>query len=84
MPTVDFRYIENGVIYDAFRTLKNGQEMNRISTWMMPNIMSVPSVLMEARRSYSIGFSVPVDDTHSRILSVQKIGRTACESPPRL
>ncbi|MFZ1991708.1 MAG: Rieske 2Fe-2S domain-containing protein [Alphaproteobacteria bacterium] len=73
MPTVDFRYISNGVIYDAYRKLKDGREMNRISTWMLPNIMSVPSVLMEAKRSTGLGFSVPVDDTHSRICSIQKV-----------
>jgi hypothetical protein len=74
MPTVDFRYISNGVIYDAYRKLKDGREMNRISTWMLPNIMSVPSVLMEAKRSTGLGFSVPVDDSHSRICAIQKVG----------
>jgi phenylpropionate dioxygenase-like ring-hydroxylating dioxygenase large terminal subunit len=68
MPTVDFKYIDAGVIYDAYRKLEDGREVNRISTWMMPNIMSVPSVLMEAGRPSGMGFSVPVDDTHSRIL----------------
>ncbi len=68
MPEVDFKYIDAGVIYDAYRKLEDGREVNRISTWMMPNIMSVPSVLMEAGRPTGMGFSVPVDDTHSRIL----------------
>ena len=80
MPTVDFRYIDNGVIYDAYRRLKDGREMNRISTWMLPNIMSVPSVLMEAKRSSGLGFSVPVDDTHSRICSIMKVSPVP---PPR-
>ena len=80
MPTVDFRYITNGVIYDAYRKLKDGREVNRISTWMLPNIMSVPSVLLEAKRSSGLGFSVPVDDTHSRICSIMKVSPVP---PPR-
>ena len=68
MPTVDFEYIDNGVIYKAYRKLDDGREVDRISTWMAPNIMSVPSVLLAEGRSNGLGFSVPVDDTHSRIL----------------
>src|SRR4029079_3129278 len=44
MPTVDFEYIDNGVIYKAYRTLEDGRQVNRVSTWMAPHIMSVPSV----------------------------------------
>jgi phenylpropionate dioxygenase-like ring-hydroxylating dioxygenase large terminal subunit len=68
MPTVDFEYIDAGVIYKAYRKLDDGREVDRISTWMAPNIMSVPSVLLTHGRSNGLGFSVPVDDTHSRIL----------------
>ncbi len=68
MPTVDFEYIPNGVIYKAYRKLDDGREVDRVSTWMAPNIMSVPSVLMTPGRSNGLGFSVPVDDSHSRIL----------------
>ena len=68
MPTVDFEYIDQGVIYKAYRKLDDGREVDRISTWLAPNIMSVPSVLLTEGRSNGLGFSVPVDDTHSRIL----------------
>ena len=68
MPTVDFEYIDNGVIYKAHRDLDDGRQVDRISTWMMPNIMSVPSVVLAPGHSSNLGFSVPVDDTHSRIL----------------
>ena len=73
MPTVDFEYIENGVIYKAYRKLDDGREVDRISTWMAPNIMSVPSVLLTEGRSNGLGFSVPVDDTHSRILMAMRM-----------
>ena len=73
MPTVDFEYIDNGVIYKAYRKLDDGREVDRISTWMVPNIMSVPSVLLTHGRSNGLGFSVPVDDTHSRILMTMRM-----------
>ena len=73
MPTVDFEYIDNGVIYKAYRKLEDGREVDRISTWMAPNIMSVPSVVLAAGHSNGLGFSVPVDDSHSRILSTMRM-----------
>ena len=68
MPTVDFEYVPDGVIYKAYRKLEDGREVDRISTWLVPHIMSVPSVVLAEGRSNGLGFSVPVDDTHSRIL----------------
>ena len=73
MPTCDFDYIDGGVIYRAYRDLEDGREVDRISTWMAPNIMSVPSVLLTHGRSNGLGFSVPVDDTHSRILMTMRM-----------
>ena len=68
MPKVEFEEIDGGVIYKAHRDLDGGREVNRVSTWLMPNVMSVPDVAMRPGRPNSIGFSVPVDDTHCRIL----------------
>ncbi|HKD23866.1 MAG TPA: Rieske 2Fe-2S domain-containing protein [Rhizomicrobium sp.] len=68
MPTVKFEDIDAGVIYKAHRKLDDGREVDRVSTWMIPNIMSVPNVQLIHGRSNGLGFSVPVDDTHSRIL----------------
>src|SRR5690349_6994387 len=68
MPTVKFDYIPTGVTYSAYRKLNDGREVDRVSTWLLPNIMSVPNVQLEEGRSNGLGFSVPVDDTHSRIL----------------
>ena len=84
MPTVDFRYIDNGVIYDAFRKLDDGREVNRISTWMMPNIMSVPSTMLAAGSSTGMGFVVPVDDTHSRIVGVARMKKGETRQPYRV
>jgi phenylpropionate dioxygenase-like ring-hydroxylating dioxygenase large terminal subunit len=68
MPTVKFEEIDNGVIYKAYRTLEDGRDYERVSTWMLPNIMSVPSIELAEGHSTSLGFAVPVDDTHCRIL----------------
>ena len=73
MPTVDFDYIPSGVIYKAYRKLDDGREVDRISTWLAPHIMSVPSVVLAAGRSNGLGFSVPVDDSHSRILMCMRM-----------
>ena len=76
MPKVEFEEIDGGVIYKAHRDLDSGREVNRVSTWLMPNVMSVPDVAMRPGRPNSIGFSVPVDDTHSRILFAMRTPMT--------
>ncbi len=83
MPKVEFNEIEGGVIYQAHRDLEDGRHVNRVSTWMMPNVMFVPDVAMRAGRPSSIGFSVPVDDTHSRILMALRVPVEAKERPMR-
>ena len=73
MPTVRFDEIEAGVTYTAHRDLDDGRSMDRVSTWMMPNVMFVPDVAMRAGRPNGIGVSVPVDDSHSRILMAMRV-----------
>jgi phenylpropionate dioxygenase-like ring-hydroxylating dioxygenase large terminal subunit len=68
MPTVKFEAIEAGVVYKAHRKLDDGRDVDRVSTWMLPNMMSVPPVTMAPGRPDSIGFAVPVDDAHCRII----------------
>lgn len=73
MPTVDFEPIEGGVIYKAHRRLDDGRAVNRVSTALLPNIMSVPNVELEEGRSTGMGFVVPVDDTHCRIVGTFRL-----------
>ena len=73
MPTVTFEYIDNGVVYKAYRLLDDGREVDRVSTWMMPNIMSVPSTELAAGKSTGLAFVVPVDDCHCRIVGVTRL-----------
>ena len=48
MPQVDFFATEAGVCYSAVRQLPDGREVERISSWLLPNIMSVPDVTLKA------------------------------------
>ena len=64
MPECDFFPTENGVCYSAVRTLDDGQEVDRISSWIIPNIMSVPDVALKPGPSAGISWVVPVDDSH--------------------
>jgi phenylpropionate dioxygenase-like ring-hydroxylating dioxygenase large terminal subunit len=73
MPTVKFEHVDNGVIYRAYRKLDDGREVDRISTWLVPNVMSVPSITLSAGRSDMLGFSVPVDDSHCRIVMSMRV-----------
>ena len=84
MPTVEFDYIDNGVIYKAHRRLDNGREVDRVSTWMLPNIMSVPSTQLAAGKSTGMGFAVPVDDSHCRIVGVARMKKGASREPYRV
>ncbi|MXO58315.1 Rieske 2Fe-2S domain-containing protein [Altererythrobacter salegens] len=83
MPRVEFDEIEAGVIYQAHRDLADGRHVNRVSTWMMPNVMFVPDVAMRPGRPNGIGMSVPVDDEHSRILMAMRVPADARDRPMR-
>jgi phenylpropionate dioxygenase-like ring-hydroxylating dioxygenase large terminal subunit len=84
MPTCEFEYIDAGVIYKAYRDLEDGREVDRISTWLAPNIMSVPSTMLAAGPSTGMGFVVPVDDTHSRIVGVARMPKGQARVPYRV
>jgi nitrite reductase/ring-hydroxylating ferredoxin subunit len=73
MPKVDFFFADHGVCYTAVRKLDNGQEVDRISSWLMPNIMSVPDVQLRPGPSSGISWVVPVDDSHYVQAMVSKI-----------
>jgi len=76
MPAVRFEEIAGGVCYRADRDLPDGRRLERVSTWMLPNVMSVPSIAMAEGHSTSLGFTVPVDDCHCRILMTMRVGPT--------
>ncbi len=84
MPKVDFFLADHGVCYSAVRTLEDGQEIDRISSWLMPNIMSVPDVQLRAGQAAGISWVVPVDDSHYVQAMVMKMPQEAPRFEMRL
>ncbi len=74
-PKVDFFATETGICYSAVRDLEDGRSVDRISSWLMPNIMSVPDIYLKEGQSSMIGWSVPVDDTHFTQAMAMKLPR---------
>ncbi len=78
MPKVDFFTTENGVCYSAKRSLDDGREYDRISSWIMPNIMSVPNPIdITQERSNMITWSLPVDDSHFTMATASRMPKSA-------
>ena len=78
MPKVDFFTTENGVCYSAKRTLDDGREYDRISSWIMPNIMSVPNPIdIQQVRSNMISWSLPIDDSHFTMATASRVAKSA-------
>ena len=77
MPKVDFFQTEQGVCYSAVRELPDGRQVDRISSWLLPNIMSVPDVTLKAGPSTGISWVVPVDDTHYIQVMVARVPKDA-------
>jgi nitrite reductase/ring-hydroxylating ferredoxin subunit len=62
---VDFFNAEHGVCYSAVRDMPDGRIYDRISSYLLPNIMSVPPFMnVGETRSISMSWVVPVDDSH--------------------
>jgi phenylpropionate dioxygenase-like ring-hydroxylating dioxygenase large terminal subunit len=77
LPKVDFYYVDHGVCYSAVRQLDSGKEVDRVSSWLMPNIMSVPDIRMKEGQSSGISWVVPVDDSHYVQAMVMKMPKDA-------
>lgn len=73
MPEVDFYPSERGLCYAAVRKLPDGREVNRVSSWFHPNVMSVPDIDLAAGQASMVSWLVPVDDTHYRQAMAMKI-----------
>ena len=64
IPKVKFFETENGVCYSAVRELEDNRVVDRVSFWILPNIMSVPDIQLKPGQSGMISWAVPVDDSH--------------------
>jgi nitrite reductase/ring-hydroxylating ferredoxin subunit len=77
LPKLGFDYIDNGVIWHSEAELEDGQTVKTIVTWMLPNMISVPSLTRAPGRSESLTIIVPVDDTHCRAFVTARMKRDA-------
>ncbi len=73
LPQVDFFRADHGVCYSAVRELDDGRQIDRISTWLLPNIMSVPDIQFRIGRAAGVSWVVPVDDSHYIQAMVMKL-----------
>jgi len=72
-----FEYFENGVKTVFERKLPDGRRSYGSSVAMLPNIMSVPNVVkFNPGKATSMGWVVPVDDTHCRIVYTIRASET--------
>jgi phenylpropionate dioxygenase-like ring-hydroxylating dioxygenase large terminal subunit len=63
-PEVEFFHSDYGVCYSAVRELDDGRVVDRVSSWIMPNVMSVPDIGLKPGKSSMVSWVVPVDDSH--------------------
>src|SRR5262249_39685260 len=55
--------------------MPDGRQFDRVSTYLLPNIMSVPPTMdLRERRSIGVSWVVPVDDTHYFQVMLEKSG----------
>ncbi|MBT5496774.1 MAG: Rieske 2Fe-2S domain-containing protein, partial [Alphaproteobacteria bacterium] len=72
MPDVDWHDTPLGLQYTAHRTFPDGREMDRITHVMFPNLRSVPNIELSEGVSESMGWLVPIDDTHHRTFHITR------------
>jgi phenylpropionate dioxygenase-like ring-hydroxylating dioxygenase large terminal subunit len=82
MPEVTYDYADHGMKYTAYRELPDGRKMNRVTQALFPHIRIVPDIHLKAGRPRSVGFVVPVDDTHFRLFHIFR-GPAGFEVIPR-
>jgi phenylpropionate dioxygenase-like ring-hydroxylating dioxygenase large terminal subunit len=62
---VEFFRADHGVFYSAVREMPDGRAYDRVSSYLLPNIMSVPPTGdLQESRSISMSWVVPVDDSN--------------------
>lgn len=68
MPEVNFESTPRGVKVESWRTLEDGRVHHRITEAVFPTLRVVPNPrVARYERVESIGWTLPIDDTHYRI-----------------
>jgi phenylpropionate dioxygenase-like ring-hydroxylating dioxygenase large terminal subunit len=73
-PTISFDYTPIGVKVTSLRTLDDGSIFRRVTEASLPTLRVVPNPRVgQYARVESIGFVLPMDDTHFRIYTVARV-----------
>ena len=77
MPEVTFDRVDHGMQYTAYRELPDGRRMNRVTQALFPYVRIVPDIHLKPGQPRSVGFVLPVDDTHFRLFHVMNLPHDA-------
>lgn len=83
-PQVTWEYTECGLKYIAYRTFSDGRELERVSPLLFPNLISTPDIELEPGPTTTIGWVVPVDDTHHRRFHSMRVPRSLKGRPKQM
>jgi phenylpropionate dioxygenase-like ring-hydroxylating dioxygenase large terminal subunit len=72
-PQVNWEYTALGLKYVAYRKLPDGRELDRVSPLIFPSLISTPDVELAPGPTTTVGWVVPVDDTHHRRFHSMKV-----------
>jgi hypothetical protein len=73
MPNMDWAVTPLGLQYSAYRRMADGEEMDRVTHVMFPSLRSVPNIQLSHGVAESMGWLVPVDDTHHRTFHITRM-----------
>jgi len=73
MPKVEWEATDLGVKASSVRSLPDGRTMRRITEVVLPTLRVVPNPYGTSGRVESIGWVLPVDDTHYRIYTAGRV-----------
>ncbi len=76
MPQVKFELTERGVKSSSTRDLGGGQVMHRVTEVVLPTLRVVPNPYVgKYGKVETIGWTLPIDDTHYRIYTAGRVTR---------
>jgi hypothetical protein len=70
---VTYDHADHGMKYTAYRKLPDGRELNRVTQALFPHVRIVPDIHLKAGKATSVGFVLPVDDTHFRLFHIMRV-----------
>jgi phenylpropionate dioxygenase-like ring-hydroxylating dioxygenase large terminal subunit len=81
MPEVTYEHADHGMKYTAYRKLDDGRELNRVTQALFPHVRIVPDIHLKAGKATSVGFVLPVDDTHFRLFHIMRVPENFAFAP---